>query len=319
MKFSEFQQSAASPQPIYTLLTKETFFRQQVYEFCRAQVEASARNFDWSVFDLEEDSVLDVVNTARTLPWMALRRWVYVRDSANAGGGLLSTTPIAPLHEQYSFWRPPGFQRKWPKVPSHRIREESGPGMRWVVAQLQKEGYRIEPKGCSRSSRVGRRRDLQRLSRELEKQQLAQWESKEITLEAVRAMTLQSREYDVFALIGAMAAGQRTDGPTDSQSTLRFGCQCSPDPCSSLLEFPPPPGRRGKCWIKAAPFRLILKELKIWSYRGRERAVRSYSLEWLETTLLGIRQTDRLCKTTSGESRFHLERLLIDSCRKSPL
>ncbi len=315
MKFSEFQQSAASPQPIYTLLTKETFFRQQVYEFCRAQVEASARNFDWSVFDLEEDSVLDVVNTARTLPWMALRRWVYVRDSANAARGLVDYANN-PASRTVLVLETSRLPAKWPKVPLIEFEKNPDP-VCWVVAQVQKEGYRIEPKAArALVELVGE--DLQRLSNELEKQQLAQWESKEITLEAVRAMTLQSREYDVFALIGAMAAGQR---PTALQILNRL-CDLGigAPQILALLYWNFRRLRVAREMLdQGRPFQTLLKELKIWSYRGKERAVRSYSLEWLETTLLGIRQTDRLCKTTSGESRFHLERLLIDSCRKSPL
>ncbi len=315
MKFSEFQQSAASPEPVYTLLTKETFFKQQVYEFCEAQVDASARSFDWSVFDLENDSIVDVINTARTLPWMAPRRWVYVRDSANAGGGLLDYAN-SPASRTVLILETSRLPAKWPKVPLIEFEKNPDP-VRWVVTQLQKEGYRIEPKAArALVELVGE--DLQRLSRELEKQQLAQWESKEITLEAVRAMTLQSREYDVFALIGAMAAGQRTTALQILNRLCDLGV--SAPQILVLLYWNFRRLRVGREMLdQGRPFQTILKELKIWSYRGRERAVRSYSLEWLETTLLGILQTDRLCKTTSGESRFHLERLLIDSCQKSPL
>ncbi len=315
MKFSEFQQSVASPHPVYALLTKETYFKQQVYEFCKDQVDASARNFDWSVFDLESDSILDVVNTARTLPWMAPRRWVYVRDSGKTAQGLIDYAK-SPASRTVLVLETSRLPTKWPKVPLIEFEKNPDP-VRWVLAQVKKEGYRIEPQAAlSLVELVGE--DLERLNRELEKQQLSQWESKEITLEAVRATTLRSREYDVFALIGAMAAGQRS---TALQILNRLCDQGVGGPqILALLYWNFRRLRVAKELLdQGRPFQIILKELKIWSYRGKERAVRSYSLEWLETTLLGIRKTDRLCKTTSGESRFHLERLLIDSSQKSPL
>jgi len=315
MKFSEFQRSVATPQPVYALLTKETYFKQQVYEFCRAQVDASARSFDWSVFDLERDSIPDVVNAARTLPWMAPRRWIYVRDSANASRYLIDYAN-SPAPRTVLVLETSRLPAKWPKVPLIEFEKNPDP-VRWVVAQVQQEGYRIEPQAArALVELVGE--DLQRLSRELEKQQLSHWESKEITLEAVRAMTLQSREYDVFSLIGAMAAGERSMALKILNRLCDLGVAAPQILALLYWNF-----RRlrvaREMLDQGRAFQTILKELKIWSYRGKERAVRSYSLEWLETTLLGILQTDRLCKTTSGESRFHLERLLFDSCRKSPL
>ncbi len=315
MKFSKFQESVSSPQPVYALLTKETYFRQQVYEFCKEQVDAVARSFDWSVFDLESDSILDVVNTARTLPWMAPRRWIYVRDSGKTAQGLIDYANN-PSSRTVLVLETSRLPAKWPKVPLIEFEKNPDP-VRWVVAQVQKEGYRIEPQAARALVELAGE-DLQRLSRELEKQQLSHWESKEITLEAVRAMTLQSREYDVFALIGAMAAGQRSKALQILNRLCDLGVGAPQ--ILALLYWNFRRLRVAKELLdQGRPFQTILKELKIWSYRGKERAVRSYSLEWLETTLLGIRKTDRLCKTTSGESRFHLERLLIDSCQKSPL
>ena len=315
MKFSEFQQLVESPQPVYALLTKETYFKQQVYEFCKDQVDASARSFDWSVFDLEKDSIIDVVNTARTLPWMAPRRWVYVRDLANAGRGLIDYAN-SPASRTVLILETSRLPAKWPKVPLIEFEKNPDP-VRWVVAQVRKEGYRIEPQAARALVELAGE-DLQRLSRELEKQQLSHWESKEITLEAVRTMTLQSREYDVFALIGAMAAGQSSNVLQILNRLCDMGVGAPQ--ILALLYWNFRRLRVAKEMLdQGRPFQIILKDLKIWSYRGKERAVRGYSLEWLETTLLGIRRTDRLCKTTSGEIRFHLERLLIDSCQKSLL
>ena len=308
MKFQEFQRLIDSPEPIYLVLTKEAYFKQQVYEFCKAQVAEGARNFDWSVFDLEKDPVPDVLNAARTLPWMAPRRWVYVRDSANASRGL-SEYAHNPSARTVLILETSRLPAKWPKVSQIEFEKNPDP-VRWVSMRVEEGGYRIEPKAArALVELVGD--DLRRLGQELEKLQLSEWESKGISLEAVREMTLQSREYDVFALIGSNAL-----------KILNRLCDLGTGPPQilSLLYWNFSRLRVAKEMLdQGRPFQTILKELKIWSYRGKEGAVRNYSREWLETTLKGIRETDRLCKTTSGESRFHLERLLIDSCRNSVL
>ena len=62
-------------------------------------------------------------------------------------------------------------------------------------------------------------------------------------------------------------------------------------------------------------FSSILSELKIWSYKGREQEIRACPHEVLVEILIRLRETDRLCKTTSTDPKIHLERVIVDTCR----
>jgi len=81
MDFSEFQKTIQAPQPVYLLITDQDYLKKRVYECCLNQVAEEVRAFNWSVYDLDKDSVSELLNTARTLPWMASRRWIYVRNA----------------------------------------------------------------------------------------------------------------------------------------------------------------------------------------------------------------------------------------------
>ena len=111
--------------------------------------------------------------------------------------------------------------------------------------------------------------NYQQLEAELEKQFLWELESRKITLDSVLRITRQARQYDVFALIGAIAGGSADralrvlDRLTDSGMT-------APQIISMLYwNF-----RRvlvaREMLERGKPFRSVLTELKIWSYKDRK-------------------------------------------------
>ena len=55
--------------------------KKRVLEYCQEQVAEGTETFNWRVYDLNQDSISDLLNTARTLPWMASRRWIYVKGA----------------------------------------------------------------------------------------------------------------------------------------------------------------------------------------------------------------------------------------------
>ncbi|HUV12216.1 MAG TPA: hypothetical protein VMY18_01165, partial [Acidobacteriota bacterium] len=63
-------------------------------------------------------------------------------------------------------------------------------------------------------------------------------------------------------------------------------------------------------------FDRIVRSLKIFSYRGKERQIRNYSRHFLTGLVLKMREVDRLCKTTSVNPRSLLERVIVDTCRQ---
>lgn len=315
MRFSEFQKSLAQPHPVYVVVSKQELFLKRVYDLCREQVEESARDFDWSVFDLEKDSVGVLVHAARTLPWVSKRRWVYVRDHAGSGSGLKAYL-ARPAPRTVLVLETKKRSRAWSRLPLVEFDKRVEPA-RWLRAWSKQEGYVLEPVAArALVELVGD--DLGRLRMELEKQFLARWESRKITAESVAEMTLESREYDVFNLIGAMAEGQSSTALLILNRLVEKGINFSQILAMLYWTF-----RRllvaREMLDQGRSFREVLRKLKIWSYRGQEGEVRRYPPEWIERVLIRIRETDRACKSGVSEPRFHLERLLIDTCRQGQL
>ena len=315
MQFSEFQKSLAQPHPVYVVVSDQELFLKRVYDLCREQVKKSARDFDWSVFDLEKDSAGEVIHTARTLPWVSNRRWVYVRDRAGSGSGL-KTYLARPAPRTVLVLEAKRRSRTWSRLPMIKFDKRVEPA-RWLRAWAKQEGYVLEPAAArALVELVGD--DLGRLRMELEKQFLSHWESRKITSESVAEMTLESREYDVFNLIGAMAKGQTSTALLILNRLFEKGVSFPQILAMLYWTF-----RRllvaREMLEQGRSFRELLRKLKIWSYRGREGDVRRYSPEWIEKVLIRIRETDRACKSGVSDPRFHLERLLIDTCRQGQL
>ena len=315
MRFSEFRKSLAQPHPVYVVVSTQELFLKRVYDLCREQVKESARDFDWSVFDLERDSVGEVVQAARTLPWVSRRRWVYVRDHAGSGSGLKAYL-ARPAPRTVLVLEAKKRSRAWSRLPLIEFDKKVGPA-RWLRAWAKQEGYVLEPAAArALIELVGD--DLGRLRMELEKQFLAQWEGRKITSESVAEITLESREYDVFNLIGAMAKGQSAMALLILNRLFEKGVSFPQILAMLYWTF-----RRllvaREMLDQGRSFREVLRKLKIWSYRGREGEVRRYPPEWIERVLIRIRETDRACKSGVSEPRFHLERLLIDTCRQGQL
>ena len=317
MRYAEFRKSLAQPRPVYVVVSTQELFCRRVYDLCRNQVKESARDFDWSVFDLEKDSAGEVIQTARTLPWVSRRRWVYVRDHAGSGSGL---TPYlarpAPRTVLVLEAKKRSRSKAWSGLPLIEFDKKVGP-TRWLQAWAKKEGYVLEPAAArAMVELVGD--DLRRLKMELEKQFLARWESRRITSESVAEMTRESREYVVFNLIGAMAKGESATALLILNRLFEKGVSFVQILAMLYWTF-----RRllvaREMLDQGRSFSEVLRKLKIWSYRGREGEVRRYSPEWIERVLVRIRETDRACKSGVSEPRFHLERLLIDTCRQGQL
>ncbi len=315
MRFTEFKKSLAQPHSVYVVVSTQDLFLKSVYDLCREQVAESARDFDWSVFDLERDPAGEVVQAARTLPWVSKRRWVYVRDHAGSGSGLKSYL-ARPAPRTVLILETRKRSRAWSRLPLVEFDKKVGPA-RWLRAWAKQEGYVLEP-AATRAlvELVGD--DLGRLRMELEKQFLAQWESRKITSESVAEMTLESREYDVFNLIGAMAKGQSATALLILNRLFEKGVSFSQILALLYWTF-----RRllvaREMLERGQSFQEVLRKLKIWSYRGQEGEVRRYSPDWIRRVLIRIRETDRACKSGVSEPRFHLERLLVDTCRRGQL
>ena len=310
MDWTEFRESVASPPPAYLLISDQDYWKGKVYELCQGQVEERARSFDWSVFDLETDPVAGLVNVAKTLPWMSTRRWVYVKN-ADLGVENLTEYLVRPSPRTVLVLELKRRPRDWSGLPTVETPERNN-SISWIVARVRKEGYQIENEAAQAMVElVGE--NYQQLDSELEKQFLCELETRKISLDSVLERTLQVREFDVFALIDAIAGRDASTALHVFDRLLDSGMTV-PHVVSMLYwNF-----RRvlvaREMLDQGQPFRSILAKLKIWSYRGREREIRQYSHEFLEKILIYLCETDRLCKTTVSDSEAYLVRVIVDTC-----
>ena len=312
MEFSRFAESLKRPEPVYVLKTDQDYLKREVYEACLAQVAEENRGFNWSVYDLEKDSAAEVVNAARTLPWTSGHRWVYVRN-AHLGEEGLGEYLKAPSPRTVLVLEAAKRPRSWAKLPTVDTPDAENP-VRWLLARAGQEGYQMDRRAAETLVELAGE-NYQQLEQELEKQFLLGMEDRRITVESVLSTTRQTREYDIFALIGAVAE-------KNSPTALRIldGLFTSGMAAPQVLFMLYWNFRRvlvaREMLESGRPFHSILQELKIWSYKHREGEIRSCRPALLSEILLRIRETDRLCKTTSTDPRTHLERVIVDTCQR---
>ena len=147
MDFPEFQKTIQTPQPVYLLITDQDYLKKRVYECCLNQVAEEVRAFNWSVYDLDKDSVSELLNTARTLPWMASRRWIYVRNADLAAEKLKEYLQNA-SPDTSMVLEAKRKSRTWSHLPTIELPARSDP-FRWVMSRAKREGYDLD-------SRAGR-------------------------------------------------------------------------------------------------------------------------------------------------------------------
>ena len=310
MDLNEFERHIQNPDPVYLLVSSESYLVQQVYELCRRQVDESARSLDWWVFDLEEDAPAEVVNAARTLPWMSEHRWVFVRHGKPDRLKPLTDYVKNPSPRSVLVVEAKKRPAGWPRLPIIEMKDPPNPHS-WIRGKVRQEGYRIEPGAAEKLvDMVGE--DLQLLQAELEKLFLHGIENREITSEAILQMTFQTREFDVFALIHALATQDAGRALRILQQLLDAGA--TPHYLVAMLYWN---FRRllvaRESMERGVRFDQILRQLRIWSYRGRESEVRRFSPQRLRDLLLQIRRLDVDLKSTSLEPRRMLERFVFSA------
>ncbi len=312
MDFEEFHKHTADPGTVYQLSGRDVFLKDSVFQLARSQVSAEARSFDWGTYDLEQDSESDVVGEARTLPWMSPRRWIYVRN-AHLARRELRAYLRSPAQRSVVILelarKPAGWPRKIPVIKS----TESSNMAAWVEKRLRVQGFEIDSRATQTLIElVGEDRHL--LSMELDKLLLHCAQTRRIDRSAVLALTRQSQEYDVFALISCLAR-------SDARMALRvlnrlFDQGMTAPQILNLLYWSFRRLLVAKERLAAGQqFSGLLRDLKIWSYRGRQRELEATPRRRLAGMVLRVRQADRMCKSTGVDEQLILEQLVVDACR----
>ena len=311
MDFEEFQKHAVDPGTIYQLSGRDVFLRDSVFELARSQVSEGARSFDWGTYDLEQDSESDVVGEARTLPWMSPRRWVYIRN-AHLAGKELKAYLKSPARRTVVILELAKKPAGWPRLAVIKSAESSNTAA-WIEKRLRARDFKIDrPATRTLIELVGE--DRHRLSMELDKLSMHCAETRLVDRSAVLALTRQSQEYDVFALIGCLAR-------SDARKALRvlsrlFDQGMTAPQILSLLYWNFRRLLVAKERLEAGQqFSVLLRDLKIWSYRGRQAELDATPHRRLVRIVLRVREADRMCKSTGVDEQLTLEQLVVDACR----
>ncbi len=242
---------------------------------------------------------------------MASRRWIYVKG-ADLAAEKLNQYLKDPSPRTTVILEAKRRAKMWSKLPTIELPRGANP-VRWIMSKAKSEDYQIETAAAQALVElIGE--DYQQLNAELEKLFLLETEGRKISRESVLQNTRQTRDYDVFALIGAIAGG---DAPLALRVLSRlFESGMAPTQIVSMLywNFRRVLAAR-EMLDQGQSFSAVLPELRIWSYKGREREIRACPHEVLVEILIRLRETDRLCTTTRTDPKIHLERVIVDTCR----
>ncbi|MBI4445941.1 MAG: DNA polymerase III subunit delta [Acidobacteria bacterium] len=309
MDFEEFSFSLQSPRPVYAIKGSDQFLKKQVYEACLGQVEPEVRAFNWSVFDLDTDSAADVIQAARTLPWLASRRFVYVRradDQPEELGSYLR----APCMSTVLILEATRIPASWKGISI--IESADVEPATWVLRRSRSAGYELEKEALEALIELCGD-DRHRLQGELERLFLLHIDDRKITRESVVQTVFHSRELEIFTLTECVATGDCARALVVFNHLQDAGTS-APQVLSLLYAH----FRRllvvRELLNQGVTFAAAIKETNLWSYKDRERQVRGYRLDRLRGFLLKLAEADQLIKTTSTDPQIHLERLIIDSC-----
>ncbi len=311
MNLEEFEKSLAAPLPVYVVSQGQAFALSSMRGFVLAQVAESARTFDWSEFDLAgEDSELDVVSAAQTLPWISKQRWLWVRSAQEGRDRLLaylkSPNPRSVVILEFAGRKP----SKWPRLPLVKIGETDA--VRWLIRQAEEEGFRLERAAASTLvDLVGD--DLSILSGELEKLLLYRLDDKQIRRQDVLGLCVQTRESDIFELISALASRRAEQALLVIDRLLEAGIRLPQVFAILYWNF-----RRlivaRELMFARRPFDQVVRELKIWSYRNQRRSLEAVSPERLIELLLKLKRLEIRSKTGTVQEREVLEGFVVDVC-----
>lgn len=314
---AEFEEALSQPALLYQVKSGEQFVLDRVRELVLDQIPETARTFDWSEFDLGGRGALplDVVSTARTLPWVSPRRWIWVRGAEASGEVLVEylKNPSArtTLILEVAGRKPSG----WPRIPVIQLKDMDP--VRWLEERARSQDHKIERSAAaSLVELVGD--DFPRLGNELDKLILFTLEEKRIRRSDVFEVCLQTSEADVFELIGALASRKADRALLIAGRLLENGVRLPQILAVLYWNF-----RRlivAREWIhERRPYFQIVKELKIWSYKNEQRSLQAVPRQRLVELFLELKRLEVRSKTESIQEQDLLEAFIVDACLKKSL
>lgn len=327
------RQLADGQSPVYLLHGDEAFLTRRAFAWLRGRVLAGAlEDFNLDRFDARERPPVErIVEAARTLPMMAERRMVWVRNAEalfaeKAGGNLepllaylespdpstcLVLVAMRRVDKRSALYK--RIQAKGTVLESATPRERELGG--WVVEQARARGRTLTPDAAEALvAAVGR--DLASLDAAVERLSLFVEGDTPIGVDAVEQVVSQSRVRTVWELVDAVADRNVAVALARAHELMGQGepalkllsliarqfrqllvgrsaraAGAAPDACAAAAGVPP---FRARSFVR-----------QLGNYTGREL------LEALER----LAQADRALKSSKLADELVLEGMLLDLCR----
>jgi DNA polymerase-3 subunit delta len=208
------------PGPLYFLYGKERYLLDRAVDLLRARVlDPRTRDFNYELFYGKEAGASRIAQAARTLPMMAKRRLILVRDAdemkADELGGLVSyVSDPAPetclvfvgekADQRLKFFS--AFKKHGELVKLEPLYERQLPD--FVRGEAKARGVTIAPDALTMMvAEIGA--ELGQLADAVERLAMYAGERKQITADDVDKVVATTRQRSVFELANAVGAGDR--------------------------------------------------------------------------------------------------------------
>lgn len=226
--------------PAYVFIGDEVFFRDHCRQaLLQHLVPADLRDFSLHDLDLDEVSIGEILDRARTPSLMAPFQVFFIRGIKNLYGRGSHEEEFSAIEQYVKDPNPAAvliFVADYISIPAdvrrmeladrdryERIRETLGEycgivelarvdendGIRWVMEKAQQENVKIEP-DAARELVDALGADMMLVSRELEKLVLFAGEKKRITLGDVETLVLAAKQRSLYELTDAISAKDKT-------------------------------------------------------------------------------------------------------------
>lgn len=314
--------------PLYLFYGEEDFLiREAVDLIVQKVVDPGTRDFNFNTLYCREASVSDIIGIAQTLPFMAEKRLIIARDiDAFKAGDLEALIPYLMDPSPSTCLIMLSNQRKYDKKTVISAVEQGGGAVvafyalqetevrEWITGWARMRGISIAPEAVQFVVQVVGT-DLQKINNELEKVEIYIKDRKTISLEDVRKVVGDFREFSPFDLADAIGRRDRQKAFLVLTRLLQEGEE--PVGLIGAISWNMRRLLRAKAMESSGMgYEEIKKRLNIlWlhsaSFREQMNMFSQHELRYAFDALL---QADRHLKTGGLEGRLILDRLILKLC-----
>ena len=313
--------------PLYLLYGEEEFLIEEAVNLIiKKVVEPGARDFNFNTLYCRETPVSEIVNIAQTLPLMSEKRLVIAKE--------VGVFKAADVDELISYLRSPSpstclvmtsNQRKYEKKSVISAVEAAGAVTAfyplserelvvWIEGWAKTRGLSIQQDAVSYLLQIVGG-DLQKINNELQKVEIYLKEKQAVTLDHIKLVVGDFREYTSFDLVDAIGRKDREKAFLTLSRMLQEGEQ--PIGLLGMVAWNFRRLMQAKGMEAAgAGYEEIKKKLKvIWLQSASfQQQMRRFSLEELREAFTVMLSTDRALKSSSLDSRLLMERMILKLC-----